>query len=483
MGGWDLDAILSRQQRERERGGATLSVLPLAPAMAQAAWASWAARFGALVAAPARTAEEAFAALVQAVPRERLLDASRAALGAAMGLAAEAVDAAVASRSPEERRAWLADLGADRPEARLAGWAIACRVDGRELDGHPPMAMEEAARAAAILVGPIAVLLAVPPPLPGGDVSIDVLVEAARSAAAVCAALPRQPVGLAAPRAAIEALLASGAESASIALVRQGFITGPGEAGASAAGGQGGKVLRLPLGPARWREAAAAAPSSSSSSSSSPAPSPSPSPSPTRTPVGPAARRTSGRNGGRAASATEVARIAAIETGPGQPTVAATKTTTEATNGAIAGAIAGRRDRVGADAEVSASEGRSDPERVLHAALERDARTRGRFVLNGRLAIAFGNGPIEVDLLAAESRVAVEIDGWFHFRGPDDYRRDRRKDELLQRAGLLILRFLAEDATGRTDLVVDAIAQAIAARPRPRRSTPHRNRPPHEPRT
>jgi len=111
--------------------------------------------------------------------------------------------------------------------------------------------------------------------------------------------------------------------------------------------------------------------------------------------------------------------------------------------------------------------GRSAAERELHAALEADPRTRGRFALCASLDVDFGGQPAEVDLFAAADRLVVEVDGYFHFRDADAYRRDRRKDALLQLHGYVVLRFLADDIGGRARdivaVVVDAL-EAIAAR-------------------
>ena len=70
-----------------------------------------------------------------------------------------------------------------------------------------------------------------------------------------------------------------------------------------------------------------------------------------------------------------------------------------------------------------------------------------------------------VDLLCKGKRVAVEIDGAFHFEDAEHYRRDRRKDFLLQKNGYLVLRFLAEDVTTRLAQVVEEISAALACRP------------------
>jgi very-short-patch-repair endonuclease len=71
---------------------------------------------------------------------------------------------------------------------------------------------------------------------------------------------------------------------------------------------------------------------------------------------------------------------------------------------------------------------------------------------------------MEVDLLDIETRIAIEIDGPQHLADPDAYRRDRRKDRLLQENGYLVLRFLAEDIGKRLDEVLDSIARALANR-------------------
>ena len=57
----------------------------------------------------------------------------------------------------------------------------------------------------------------------------------------------------------------------------------------------------------------------------------------------------------------------------------------------------------------------------------------------------------EVDLLCDDTRVVVELDGAQHLGDPAAYRRDRRKDQLLQENGYLVLRFLAEDVGKELD--------------------------------
>ena len=81
------------------------------------------------------------------------------------------------------------------------------------------------------------------------------------------------------------------------------------------------------------------------------------------------------------------------------------------------------------------------------------------------LPIAFdGFGTLEVDLLCADARVATEVDGGPHLADPIAYRRDRRKDQLLQENGYFVLRFLAEDVGKELDAVLDAVLRVLAWR-------------------
>ena len=109
--------------------------------------------------------------------------------------------------------------------------------------------------------------------------------------------------------------------------------------------------------------------------------------------------------------------------------------------------------------------GRSATEAFFYRRLETLPETAGRFRLNAELPIPFdGWGNMEVDLLCTEARLVVELDGGQHLAGADAYRRDRRKDALLQEHGYFVLRFLAEDVGTRLDTVLDAILRTLAHR-------------------
>ena len=107
---------------------------------------------------------------------------------------------------------------------------------------------------------------------------------------------------------------------------------------------------------------------------------------------------------------------------------------------------------------------RSQAERFLFHCLEARASTAGQFQLNTRLDIEFGNRSMEVDFLAEDAKVVVELDGYYHFRSLDNYRRDRRKDALLQQQGFLILRFLADDVVNDLETILATIEQTLALR-------------------
>ncbi len=106
---------------------------------------------------------------------------------------------------------------------------------------------------------------------------------------------------------------------------------------------------------------------------------------------------------------------------------------------------------------------RSAGEAFLYRRLQTLPETAGLFRLNARLPIQFdAEGEMEVDLYCAEAHVAVELDGPEHLSGPDAYRRDRRKDALLQESGCLVLRFLAEDVSANLDAVLETILRGVS---------------------
>lgn len=112
--------------------------------------------------------------------------------------------------------------------------------------------------------------------------------------------------------------------------------------------------------------------------------------------------------------------------------------------------------------EQGVERARSASEAFLYKRLETLPTTSGKFRLNIQLPIPFdGSGHMEVDLLCEELHIAIELDGPHHFSDSDAYRRDRRKDLLLQENGYFVLRFLAEDAGKHLNKVLDAVLRTI----------------------
>ena len=110
---------------------------------------------------------------------------------------------------------------------------------------------------------------------------------------------------------------------------------------------------------------------------------------------------------------------------------------------------------------------RSATEAFLYRRLASLPETAGRFRLNTELPIPFDDrGRMEVDLFCADTGVAIELDGAQHLADAEAYRRDRRKDALLQQHGYLVLRFLAEDVGKHLDAVLDSILAALVNRQR-----------------
>jgi len=108
---------------------------------------------------------------------------------------------------------------------------------------------------------------------------------------------------------------------------------------------------------------------------------------------------------------------------------------------------------------------RSASEAFLFRRLETLPGTKGRFGLNVELPICFDSrGRMEVDFLCAEAGVVIELDGAQHLADAEAYRRDRRKDALLQQNGYFVLRFLAEDVGKNLDLILDTVLTALAHR-------------------
>ncbi len=105
---------------------------------------------------------------------------------------------------------------------------------------------------------------------------------------------------------------------------------------------------------------------------------------------------------------------------------------------------------------------RSASERFLFYRLETLPQTKGLFRLNVELDIPFdGWGRMEVDFVCTTVKLAIELDGAQHLNSVDAYRKDRRKDTLLQENGYIVLRFLTEDLGKHLGEVLDTILRVL----------------------
>jgi hypothetical protein len=113
--------------------------------------------------------------------------------------------------------------------------------------------------------------------------------------------------------------------------------------------------------------------------------------------------------------------------------------------------------------QESEGRARSAAERFLFSVLEAMPETSGLFELNGTVeGIEFGpSGSAEIDLLSRTLRIALEVDGYYHFQGPERYRRDRRKDLALQKQQFLVVRCLAEDVVARLEDILSTLRASV----------------------
>jgi hypothetical protein len=114
---------------------------------------------------------------------------------------------------------------------------------------------------------------------------------------------------------------------------------------------------------------------------------------------------------------------------------------------------------------MGAERARSASEAFIFRRFETLPALAGKFLLNARLPIPFDErSEMEVDLLCETAKLAIEIDGAQHLGDASAYRRDRRKDELLQTHGYLVLRFLADDLGKELESVLDTVLRVMSAK-------------------
>ena len=107
----------------------------------------------------------------------------------------------------------------------------------------------------------------------------------------------------------------------------------------------------------------------------------------------------------------------------------------------------------------------SEAERRLAEALRQDAVLSALFGFNRRVRTVYQSEPI-VDLLWAEGRVVVEVDGDSH-RQPDQYAADRHRDFELLVSGYAVLRLSNEEVLTDTARAVAKIRKVVSIRQHP----------------
>jgi superfamily II DNA or RNA helicase/very-short-patch-repair endonuclease len=114
------------------------------------------------------------------------------------------------------------------------------------------------------------------------------------------------------------------------------------------------------------------------------------------------------------------------------------------------------------DEAVGQERARSASEAFFYKRLQTLPTVKNRFQLNAQLPIPFdGSGTMEVDFLCADARLVIELDGMQHLSDVEAWRRDRRKDLLLQHHGYLVLRFLTTDLTRHLDTILDTLQASL----------------------
>lgn len=117
------------------------------------------------------------------------------------------------------------------------------------------------------------------------------------------------------------------------------------------------------------------------------------------------------------------------------------------------------------ETEEEEDQSRSAAERFLFELLESLPQTTGLFRLNQRMEFKHGAAAAEADLLSADHKLVIEVDGsYYHLSSKDAYRRDRRKDWLFQQHGYVVLRFLADDVVRLLEEILTTILAALELR-------------------
>jgi len=218
-------AALDRQESERSRGIAVLTVIPADSASSLAAFAAWAGGRGYLtLVTEGAGIDEAIEELLSQMPWLRCLAMARRSLAAAAQLDLDAVDAALDARAGEELRGWIDDVAGLDPQVRVSGWLLSAvrEPSGRALDpATAPVQGGALVSALCELAAPFAVLVRRAGP------TASWLERALAVTSDLVTYLPDHPVAIAAPGELVTRVLGGKRQSASITMGRQGLVPAP----------------------------------------------------------------------------------------------------------------------------------------------------------------------------------------------------------------------------------------------------------------
>jgi very-short-patch-repair endonuclease len=210
---------LHDKTRGRER---VLSVISADALTSLAGWATWSARHGWLtVVSEEADLESVIGDVLDQLPWMRLLPAARTAFAGAVGMDAQAVDAALDKRTSAERETWIKGIAGREQIARVAGWLLTSYrepwANGPDLTNAPVGNLELLA-ALDTLRAPISILLHHQAP------SVAWLRQAVQTAEQLIAHLPRHAVAIGASSAVIAEILRDRQTSSALALARKGVV-------------------------------------------------------------------------------------------------------------------------------------------------------------------------------------------------------------------------------------------------------------------
>jgi len=106
---------------------------------------------------------------------------------------------------------------------------------------------------------------------------------------------------------------------------------------------------------------------------------------------------------------------------------------------------------------------RSEAERLLFQAMNRDRELRGLFEPNVRVVTRFQTAPC-VDFLWREGKIVIEVDSYFTHGGQNEFANDRQRDYETLVSGYLTIRLLYEEVLRDCQLALSKVRRVVALR-------------------